>query len=309
MEIKDKEGKSINGVSLQLARDDGQALSGKTGVEGLYRFTGLDPGDFQLRLPEWDARAWFVKEINSLDETEANCYCVASWQKLAPPAKITAEQRHIVKQGECVGKIAERYGFLAHTIWEDPANAGLRLSRHDNMHILYKDDQIVIPVKRESQAAVTAGQRITVLLQGIQSYLRIRFLHYDETPRANVPYTLSLMMANKSIPVPDISSRTDADGLVNRPVPLGVLSATITLYPGPDPEIYTFNVGHTNPIDTVSGWKSRLRNLGYYRGPEDEEFGPQIKAAIQEFQQAKGLHETGEMDDATKAALLEITSC
>lgn len=129
--------------------------------------------------------------------------------------------------------------------------------------------------------------------------LRIRFLHYDETPRKGVPYLLSVKTA-EGVLVADISSETDGGGFVDQPIPPSAKFATITLNPGPWPEIHELNIGYANPIDTVSGWQARLNNLGYECGKEDDQLGPKTQAAIRAFQRTKNLRETGERDDDTK---------
>jgi peptidoglycan hydrolase-like protein with peptidoglycan-binding domain len=58
-----------------------------------------------------------------------------------------------------------------------------------------------------------------------------------------------------------------------------------------------------NPIDTVSGIKQRLNNLGYHCGDESEEETDAVLEAVLQFQKDNGLKETGEFDDATRAKL------
>jgi len=299
-----EDGTGLDNVHLLLIQNDGRVLIGKTGPAGLYRFGGLESGSYNLSLPELDKDAWLMKSTQALPETEANCNSTADW-KTAPAPSAPIELTHIIKQGECLGKIAERYGFFPKTIWDYPANSQLKYLRHDNMYILLDNDQVVIPGKRQKTATVVSGERIIVQRKGVPQNLRIRFLHHDETPRACVQYLLRLTTEN-GIPVADISSKTDENGFVDQPVPPSAALATVILNPGPWPELHKFNIGYINPIDTVSGWQARLNNLGYDCGAEDDKLGPKTQAAIRAFQQAKKLEETGEQNESTKAALLAI---
>jgi len=304
VQVVGEDGMGLDGINLLITRGDGKVLTGKTGPAGLYRFKGLEPGSYKLSLPELDKDAWLVKSIQALPEAEANCTSTASWQTVPAPA-VANEQTHIIKQGECVGKIAEHYGFFSKTLWDYPANAELKKLRHDNMYILFEKDQVVIPAKRQQSLAAATGDQIVVQRQGVPEYLRIRFLHYDETPRVGVPYLLSVT-TKKGGPVADISGKTDDKGFVDQPIPPSAAHATIIVNPGPWPQVHKLNIGYINPIDKISGWQSRLNSLGYDCGAEDDELGPKTRAAIRAFQRAKKLKETGERDEATKEALLKV---
>jgi hypothetical protein len=299
-----QDGGALDAIDLRLTRGDGQGLSGKTGPDGMYRFTGLEPGSYQLHLPALDQDAWLVKSIKVLPAPQAHCTNIASWEAV-PAREAVAARTHIIEQGECVGKIAERYGFFPGTVWDDPANAALKKQRHGDMHVLYQDDAVVIPARRAKTQAVGAGERITIERQGVPEHLRVRFLHYDESPREGVPYLLSLITEN-DVPVADRAGRTDAEGYVSQAIPPSAVRATITLNPGRKPEVHRFNLGHTNPIDEISGWKARLNNLGYNCGAENNDWEPGTEAAIRAFQRGRELEETGQRDDATRAALLEV---
>lgn len=304
VKVVGEDGVGLGGIALQLSRDDKQVLTGKTAPDGVYAFKGLEPGNYQLSLPELDKDAWKELDTQQLPEDEAKSSSVASWQG-APTQTAEEEKIHIIKQGECVGKIAEVYGFFPKTIWDYGKNAELKKLRHDEMYILFEKDQVVIPAKRQKAESIATGDNLTIQRQGVPEHLRIRFLHYDETPRVGVPYLLSLT-TDKNLLVADISSETDDKGFVDQPIPPSAVNAAITLNPGPWPEIHRFNIGHTNPIDKISGWQARLNNLGYDCGKEDNELGSKTQAAIRAFQRAKKLEETGEQNETTKIALLAL---
>lgn len=304
VKVVGEDGVGLADIALLLSREDKQVLTGKTAPDGVYAFKGLEPGSYQLSLPELDMDAWKELKTEALVGDEAKSSSGASWRS-APAETLEGEKIHVIKQGECVGKIAEVYGFFPRTIWDYEKNSELRELRHDNMYILFPEDNVVIPAKRQKAQAVNTGYELTVQRQGVPERLRIRFLHYDETPRLGVPYLLSLK-TDKGVLVADISSETDGKGFVNQSISVGAKLATIILNPGPWAETYDFNLRHIDPIDEVSGWQARLKNLGYYYGEENGLFDDQTRLAICAFQNAKQIDESGEMDMATQAILLAL---
>jgi hypothetical protein len=299
-----EDGVGLADIALLLSREDKQVLTGKTAPDGVYAFKGLEPGDYQLSLPELDMDAWKELKTEALPGDEAKSSSVASWRS-APVATVEGEKIHVIKQGECVGKIAEVYGLFPRTIWDYGKNLELKELRHDNMYILFENDQVVIPAKRRKAEPIATGDEMTVQRKGVPERLRIRFLHYTQTPRVGVPYLLSLK-TDKGDVVADISSETDDKGFVDQPIPPSAVFATITLNPGQWPEVHEFNLRYTNPIDKVSGWQARLNNLGYDCGKEDNVLGPKTERAIKAFQRAKMLEETGLPDEIARVVLLAV---
>jgi peptidoglycan hydrolase-like protein with peptidoglycan-binding domain len=61
--------------------------------------------------------------------------------------------------------------------------------------------------------------------------------------------------------------------------------------------------GETLTPDAVRAIQNRLRQLGYYTGPNDGIWGPATQGAVQSFQQGQGLQPTGQLNPATVAVL------
>jgi len=55
--------------------------------------------------------------------------------------------------------------------------------------------------------------------------------------------------------------------------------------------------------DAIRAVQSRLRQLGFYSGRIDGIWGPSMQAALQRFQQGRGLQATGQLNPATVTAL------
>lgn len=303
VKVVGEDGVGLGDVALQLSRDDKQVLTGKTAPDGVYAFKGLEPGSYQLSLPELDQDAWKELSAEALPANEAKSSSVACWQS-APAARVDGEKIHVIKQGECVGKIAEVYGFFPKTIWEYGKNKELRELRHDEMYILFEKDQVVIPAKRQKVQPVHTGDALMVLRKGIPESLNIRFLNYDDTPRVGMPYLVKIETKGDDI-FPALSGTVDGQGLVRVPIPPKAIFAEITLGQGNDQQIHKFDLGYVNPIDTLSGVKARLNSLRYYCGDETDEPNQKTKDAIKAFQRRYELEPTGERDHPTLALLKE----
>jgi peptidoglycan hydrolase-like protein with peptidoglycan-binding domain len=61
--------------------------------------------------------------------------------------------------------------------------------------------------------------------------------------------------------------------------------------------------GAAQSQEVVKQAQQKLSQMGHDAGPADGIFGPKTQAALKEFQQAKGLNETGQLDSQTLAAL------
>ena len=62
-------------------------------------------------------------------------------------------------------------------------------------------------------------------------------------------------------------------------------------------------MGALNPLADISGLKDRLRSLGYYDGPLDDEATDDFTVALSEFQYDAGLTPSGTLDDDTRTKL------
>lgn len=100
-------------------------------------------------------------------------------------------------------------------------------------------------------------------------------------------------------PVPgDGSVTTDAQGTIGvvteQPATPTPTQAPVT--PTPTPK--SLQVGFTGS-DAVRAVQRRLKELGYYKGSADGDFGPATEKAVKEFQQANGLSADGKVGQKT----------
>jgi type VI secretion system secreted protein VgrG len=107
---------------------------------------------------------------------------------------------------------------------------------------------------------------------------------------------------------------TDAEGTLRERVPKSAKQAVLRLwirdYPEGETRLYQLRLGELAPARDVKGIEQRLKNLGYYTGPIGRGMGPELRAAIQEFQydhaDTHGLEPTGDADAGTCGAIEEI---
>ena len=165
--------------------------------------------------------------------------------------------KHIVKSGDCILSIAERYGFYWETIWDYPSNSQLRVLRRDP-NILNPGDIVVVPNKQIKEESGTTEQRHRFRRKGTPARLRLQLLNRDFQPRAGVSYILEVDGALKE-------GTTNRQGLLEAAIPPGAVAAVLT-YDNEDgfPMRRRLQLGGVDPHSEERGIRQRLANLGYY---------------------------------------------
>lgn len=77
----------------------------------------------------------------------------------------------------------------------------------------------------------------------------------------------------------------------------------VSLLPGSQLPAPPLPVGDTLSSASVRAIQIRLRALGFYGGPTDGVWGPSTQAAIERFQQGRGLQPNGQLNPATVGAM------
>lgn len=201
---------------------------------------------------------------------------------------------HTVSRGDSIPSLAHNNGHFWETLWNHPQNAELKALRK-TPNILNPGDEVFIPELRLKNVSKGTDATHKFERKGVPAKIRMQLMMLGE-PRKNEPYTL--VLDDKTI-----EGTTDGDGFVEafiRPnCPGGKLILTNT------GEEIPISLGHLNPIDTVSGVRQRLSNLGFYCGDGDE-VDDATKIALSQFQGAHGLPKTSEIDDATRSKLQSL---
>jgi len=203
-------------------------------------------------------------------------------------------KQHKVKQGECLSSIAERYGLFPETIANDSDNSELKNERKD-LNVLYAGDVLVIPDKTDKQESCATEQRHRFRKKGTPVALRLQLLDEDDGPRANINYTLHIDGRT-------YEGTTDSDGKLEHRIPSGAKDGVLMT----EDDLIPISLGELNPIETCSGVKQRLLNLGYECGEINEELDSSTEMALKDFQKNYGLEENGQINEPTKDKLIEI---
>lgn len=227
-----------------------------------------------------------------------------------------------VRQGECISSIAQNYGHLPETIWNDPANADLRSRRDDELNVVYPGDVVVIPDKGLKDESCATEQRHRFRMKGVPAKLVLRVMEEvppeeeessqasaeesgteqtppEDSPRANIPYIVEIDgEVNRGT--------TDEDGMIEISISPGAKKGGLILEPGtPNETSVPLKLGDLNPLTKISGVKQRLANLGFDCGDQTETETASLGAALQAFQEKHGVEVTGEADQATLNKLRE----
>ena len=194
---------------------------------------------------------------------------------------------HVVRQGDCISSIADRYGLFWQTIWNHGQNSQLRQERR-NPNVLYPGDVVFVPDRQEKRESGATDQRHRFRKRGVPAKVRIRLL-LDDEPRANEPYRFCIDGEWRE-------GTTDGDGYIEESIPPNAQQGEILLGEGESQDVYEFAFGTVDPVDTDEGVQHRLSDLGF-----DVEEDPE--AAVKEFQAKEELEATGTVDQATRDRL------
>jgi hypothetical protein len=295
--------KGVSGVAVRLERSPDSVSSDVTGVTGLVRFDGLQPGSYQVCLPELDAAAWRPGAAEALPEDKARSSGDHSWSAPEPPSD--PKTSWTIELGDCLASVAFDLGFAQDTIWTFGGNAGLRKVRTTG-YDLQSGDILQIPPKRVKKIAAQVKNRYPIRLVDVPERLKVRFVRFNMKPKSGEPYLLHVETAEGS-PRPDKQGTTDGGGFLEEPIPPNAISANVLLGKKPHIEEHTFRLGAMNPGTEIGGMQRRLLSLGYL----DEVQSPGIideptRMALQRLQSDYKLNVTGEWDGPTKGKIEEL---
>ena len=204
---------------------------------------------------------------------------------------------HTVLPGECLASIAERYGFTnPRVIYDHPANEALRRARPD-ANVLLAGDEVVIPDRKTRVVTGATEQRYHFVVDRQPTYLRLRLLNPDGTPRAGLPYRIEYQ--GQVFP-----GTTSGDGTIVHEVPAWLPYATVIVTDGDREQQYRVALGYLDPVTDENGLRERLRNLGYYVDVPGIPESILLQHAIHAYQHANDLTLTGTADMALYGKLL-----
>jgi hypothetical protein len=227
--------------------------------------------------------------------------CSRSFQPASRRSGIAANSgmssQYKVRPGDCISSIADQFGFFPDTIWNHSSNASLK-SLRKNPNALAENDSVAIPDLRDKKFQGPTGKRHTFRRLGVPARFRLR-LQEAGGALANLAYTITIDGVAKS-------GTTDTQGLLTISIPPSARSGHLVVQTTPNPTEYDLDLGALPPVDTISGVKARLNNLGFDCGPVDDSITEQFQNALGAFQASQELKATGKVDDATRQKLLSL---
>jgi len=240
------------------------------------------------------------------------------------------ETDHVVQSGDCIESIAKRFGFFPDTIWEHANNSALRDLRKDP-NILHEGDVVHVPQLTEKEESGANEKKHRFRRKGVPARLRMVFMRpkppdeeaesgaagsgnsdpseYQEPVRQFEEEHEPIANAKFVIEIDGITTdgTSNAEGLVDVPIPPDAVKGKIRFFPGTEDEIsYDLELGEMAPIETIIGVRKRLYNLSYRCPPSGDEMDPVLKDAIGRFQAEHDLEVTRESDQATQDKLKEV---
>jgi hypothetical protein len=167
-----------------------------------------------------------------------------------------------------------------------------------NPHVLLPGDNVYIPDKQMKSESCTTGQAHRFLWSGKPLKLRLALQDWNGQPIKNTPCTLVVQDQTYKL-------TTDANGIVSQDISPSARKGKLTIR---DMELDLL-IGHLDPVDSRSGWRARLNNLGYNAGDAENDEDLKLRSAIEQFQHDSGLVRDGSCGPKTQAALLKAHGC
>lgn len=201
-----------------------------------------------------------------------------------------------IGEHDSVENLAFARGLHWETVWNHAENAPLRELR--DPHVLQRGDRLFVPARDAGFRAAVTGRRHVFRRRGVPSRLRV-VARFNGTPIADVEYRLVIGEQT-------IEGRTGADGRIEQWISPDLETATLEFGEGALRQRWRLQLRELDPVTTVRGLQSRLRNVGYTGARVTGTIDDATRNALAAFQTDEGLEVTAEPDDATRARLLEL---
>lgn len=204
---------------------------------------------------------------------------------------------YVIKHGDYLLKVAHLLGFDADEVWN--ANAELKALRKDPS-LLKAGDVLFVPDELKPKLRLNKEETNAFVARVPAVKLALHVAEEGE-PLKNEKYVIEGLG--------DESERvTDGEGKLELTVPVHVREVIVRFVK--TGKRMKLAVGELDPPDTPSGARMRLTSLGFYGAKltgkdqyvvHDEEA---LAQAVRAFQASKDLPVTGELDAATRDALV-----
>jgi N-acetylmuramoyl-L-alanine amidase len=294
IETVDASGKPIADIRCLVLPPDGLERTVVTDQDGFAMVDRLPPGNCKIRLPDVDGPSWQASGGQSGTRVEE------------APSTV-----HRVQQGECLVKIANRYGIRDwKRVWQHAQNEALRKKRK-NPNVLLPGDPLFVPGVRihEIQRSTGTTQRI-VLTGDSEIELDLVLEGGPGQPLAGQPYVARYFDGGKDVV---IEGRVLSNqGRLQLKVPVTVETLEITLSELAETVVLTLagldpTLDDSTRTAEITGVQQRLHALGYHCAVSGE-LDEATRACLARFQRAELARKepAGELDPETRFKLEEI---
>jgi hypothetical protein len=214
---------------------------------------------------------------------------------------------YTVAQGDCLSSIAHDYGFGDwRTIYNDPNNAGFR-NKRPNPSVIYPGDELYIPdfVPRDEGCRTDMNHQFQLIAP--PTFLNLRIQDPSGNALSGIEYLLIIEGSDAKSRKLVFRGKTDGDGWIKRKIHASSRSGSLQVWPNPaDREVFfkwQVQLGCLDPLESISGVKARLNNLGYTCGDTDSTESDLYNQMVRQFQRDHGLEEDGIMGPQTRDKL------
>lgn len=250
IEAVDKDKLPVSSVKLELVLASGGTTVLETNKLGVARLEKMQAGTITIRVLDLDGSSW--RPVGGASA--------------AVSSKQLGSRTHIVRPGECISKVAHRYGIKDwKTLWNDPKNSGLK-KRRKNPHVLRPGDKIIVATKLYEIARATDAKHKIEVSRG-EKRVRVHLRGLGARPFKDLEYDYSYKIGEAVIEKPG-SGPTDANGKLEETIPITVRTIEVRLRKSKIR--FSFDVSSLEPArddDTqevvVPGAQRRLHALGY----------------------------------------------
>jgi N-acetylmuramoyl-L-alanine amidase len=202
---------------------------------------------------------------------------------------------YVVRAGDHLAAIAHRHGLTADAIWNHENNADLRARREG--HVLAPGDVMFLPPsERREPSSLRVGSVNAFRARVPKVDVVLRLLDGDRPIRG----AACELIVGGGRP---INATSDGEGTVRFSVRVTARRARLRV-PSMGLERW-LAIGDLDPVDTIRGAQTRLRELGHYTGPIDGVAGDDLADAVRAFQAAHGRTADGVLEEGTRRALAE----
>ncbi|MFH1216443.1 MAG: peptidoglycan-binding protein [Pseudomonadota bacterium] len=230
--------------------------------------------------------------------------------------------KHVVRQGDCISSIADKYGHFWEKVWNHSENAELKNLRKDP-NVLLAEDEVMVPDLEEKQEAGATEERHRFRKKGVPAKIRLKIMQEPVPDSGSSQESGDVIQSTSSSMQDEVRSdlpyrleidgyvtdgTTDSEGMIEFSIPPGARRGKVILEPNTTrAKEIPLMLGALDPVSEIRGVKQRLANLGFDCGnTNDDEIAEEVEAALRFFQDEYDLEVTGVIDDATRDKLKEV---